>query len=197
MTSPARQPDRPVCVPSVHPIPNSIAMAIAFEARIANPAPGNSRNGSEIGTVERNTSRKTANAPVRSLRFHTECSRRVGLSHQPFAKLFDLRGCQHRRDRSGERVQDEALAQTPIAVLANRPQDPESACVPDYARHQIERRIHDPPGDIASERGHQHFPGLGVAALRHADRAGEREHHDHAEQNLRNPLERIENGTGR
>jgi hypothetical protein len=114
--------------------------------------------------------------------------RPVGYPGQPFAKLFDFRRSQYRGDWFRKRFQNEALAEGVIAIFADGVQDPQSTCAPDQDGHQVERRVDDPPGDIASECGDQYFPRFRLAALRHADRAGEGQHHDHAEQNLRRPL---------
>ena len=62
------------------------------------------------------------------------------------------------------------------------------------AAHQIETRVDDTPGQIAAKRSQDH--GLDVRAPRgsHAERARAGQNHDQPEQNLRNPVDGVENG---
>src|SRR5436190_3907817 len=60
------------------------------------------------------------------------------------------------------------------------------------ATHQVEAAIDDPPCEIASERADDHGCYLGPAGVDHAQCVGRDDDHDQAEQNLGNPVDRVE-----
>ena len=65
------------------------------------------------------------------------------------------------------------------------------------ARHQIEDRVNDPPRQIAAQRADEHVANLFLADAGDAKRAGDGQHHDQPEQDLRDPLHGIKEKLGR
>ena len=60
------------------------------------------------------------------------------------------------------------------------------------ARHQVQDAVDDPPRDVASQRADQHRANVFAAGFSHAERTGEGQHHDQAEQDLGQPLDRLQ-----
>ena len=95
-----------------------MAMAIAFEARIA-PGLPNQRNGSEIGTRREEHQQEDAERAGEVPAIHIESRRRGRLLAQ--ARSLSTSDGVSTADTGEQRVEDEALARLLVAALTDRP----------------------------------------------------------------------------
>ena len=64
------------------------------------------------------------------------------------------------------------------------------------ASHQIQNRVDDAPGQVASQRADEHHAHVVAPRLGDAERAGVRQHHYQPEQHFRRAIDRIERVLG-
>ena len=150
------------------------------------------RNGSATGSVMTNTQRKTARAPSHS------CLPSVGYAGgggncTSFWRIGSYSAGPSVSAISGGST--DAMAVCPSSVAAAAMQAPQRADgVPLFAEatHEVEDAVDDAPGDVASQGTDEHRAHIVATGLGDAEGAGEREHHDEAEERLSNALVRLE-----
>src|SRR4029077_14260927 len=71
-----------------------------------------------------------------------------------------------------------------VANAAHRSEGIVFAATRGKAVHEIHNGINDDPGEVAAQRPDEHFAHIRLARTAHAQRAGEREHHDYPAQHL-------------
>ena len=165
---------------------------MALETRSAGRSSSMNRNGMMTGMVERNTSRQMPRAPSHSSFVRPGRCREFGKLDQPLPHRFQFVARQHGNERRGQGVRQRAPAGIGIAGLPDRAQFQEVASSLAEAAHQIQPGVDDAPGQIAAERAQDHGFDLGAPCGDHAERAGAGQDHDQAEQDLGNPIDRIE-----
>ena len=149
-------------------------------------------NGTATGKVERNTRRKTPGAPRQS-----EPPRRAGPGGSGsccsrWCIAFELRRLQNRRDHGRQRVRDQPLRLPRVRGRAHGPEDRQVAPLLGQAAHEIEDPVDDAPGQVAAERADEHRADVLAPGLGHAQRTGEGQDHDQAEEHLGDALARFE-----
>ena len=150
------------------------------------------RNGMTTGMVERNTSRQIPRRPaIRLLSGRARCrdsGSLVSLCRIDSSSSRDSTETSGAGRASAKR----APAGFGIAGLPDRAQFQEAASPLSEAAHQIKPGVDDAPGQVAAQRAQDHGFDVGAPRGDHAERARAGQHHDQAEQNFGNPIDRIE-----
>jgi hypothetical protein len=113
------------------------------------------------------------------------------LVDDPLAHAFQVRRLEGAGDGS-DFVADQAMRQCRLGGMAHGMRESGLAA----ADHQIAQHVHHAidkaPGNVAADGSDQHAAHLVAAAVQHAQRAGEGQHHEQAEQHLGDAVDRVE-----
>ena len=164
---------------------------IACDTCIAVAASSVSRNGTTTGNVAMTTIRKMPNASRKSRGRKT--AETIDLQReQPPPHALDFVGAGECRDMLRQRLRDQAACACSASAPAMRRA---SALVarslgrrPDHVHYGVD----EPPGEVAAERRQHHGAHLVPPGRGDRHRADDRDRHDQAEQDLRDPVDRIE-----
>ena len=182
--------------PNAYPQTNNIAIATALEKRSANRASPIRMNGMTIGKVDTKLSKQMPAAPSPS-RFVSRGRSGSGNCDQSLPHQFQLGWRQDRRQQGRQRVRDDAMCAADIGGLAYRTQLHGVAPPLVEASHQKHGGVDDSPSQVAAEGGEEHGPNLDAVRRYDAERQGEGQRHDQAEQDFRDPVHRFEDSIGR
>ncbi len=153
-------------------------------------------NGIATGRVMTNTQRNTASAPSHSLLPRCACDRRRGQFNELPPQDFVIRGIQRGRHHGRQRVGDDAMRLLGPGGLVQRPKRVYAASLFTEATHEVQDAIDDAPRGVAAERADEHRAHVIATGIRHAEGAGEGEHHDQAKERFRDALTRLEDAPG-
>jgi hypothetical protein len=166
--------------------------AIKLESLSAGTGSESKTKGRITGSVERNTRQKTPAAPSPIVAVQAWSD---GWLWQRAQTRVEARKVAWRKDG------DNALRQPlrnrlprffGVANAAHRSEGIVFAATRGEAVHEIHNGINDAPGEVAAQRPDEHFAHIRLARAAHAQRAGEREHHDYPAQHLEDAVDGLE-----
>ena len=181
--------------PNAYPQTNNIAIATALEKRSANRASPIRMNGMTIGKVDTKLSKQMPAAPSPS-RFVSRG--RSGSGNWTNLCRINSSWAGGKTDASrGGSASAMARWATRRSAVAYRTQLHGVAPPFVEASHQKHGGVDDSPSQVAAEGGEEHGPDLDAVRRYDAERQGEGQRHDQAEQDLRDPVHRFEDSVGR
>jgi hypothetical protein len=107
---------------------------------------------------------------------------------------FKQRGLDDGCERFRERICNQAVR---FGLFRCRPNLRKQGILPaslGCRAYEIHNGIHEPPGEVAAERGEHHRPDFPAARGRNAEGACERECHQHTKDDLTHPVDRVKQG---
>ena len=167
-------------------------MAMVFDTRRAGPglAHHDERDHDRKRREEHQQEHAERSEPVVPLQ--VPLRRRLRQLPQPLVQLAKLLGPQHAGDHGRQRPGNEQPGLCRVGGRADRPERREVSAQLAQAPHQVQDAVDDSPRDVASQRADQHRANVFASGFGHAERPGEGQHHDQAEQDLGQPLDRLQ-----
>src|SRR5262249_1627215 len=120
----------------------------------------------------------------------------LGQLEQSLPHQFQLVRLQDRRQHGWQRVRDDAMGVSDIGGRAQSPQLHGVAPPLVEASHQKHAGVDDSPGQVTAECGEEHGPNLDAVCGYDAEGQGEGKRHYQAQQDLRDPVHRLEDSIG-